>query len=309
MWVRKQFTAANSAILGTAMGLCALSRQWGIFLFPSVFLFFAFLWIRYPQWRNAIIITICICAALAVIISGWFYISLRSRYDTTIAFNRQSAGRFSLGNQPVEFYFGLSPGVLFSHPVRPNFPNQLIPVFYSELWGDYWCYFTIYARDIRTSEFVDGYTLNQIIQQGSIPDWLETNYATASSYLGRVNLISLYPSLMILASLASAARVLGRRSYVPWMAHPRGICAFLLLAIITTMIGYFWFLIMYPSIGKGDTIKATYVLHIFPFIAILVGILLEHVKTRSPFFYRLLLCGLCLTFVHNFFAMMTHYRL
>jgi len=291
------------------MGLCALSRQWGIFLFPSVFLLFAFQWVRFPQWRNAITRTTCICAALAVVIGGWFYLSLYSRYGTATAFNRQSAGRFSLGNQPVEFYFGLSPGALFSDPVRPNFPNQFIPIFYSELWGDYWCYFTIYARDTRTSEFVYGYTLDQIIKQGSIPDWLETNYETASSYLGRVNLISLFPSLVILVSLASAAKeVLRRRSYVPLMAHQRVIRAFLLLAMITTMTGYFWFLIMYPNIERGDTIKAIYVLQIFPFTAILAGILLEQVKTRSQLFYRLLLCWLCLTFVHNFFAMLTHYR-
>ena len=115
---------------------------------------------------------------------------------------------------------------------------------------------------------------------------------------------------MILVSLASAAKeVLRRRSDVLLVAHPRVICAFLLLTIITTMAGYFWFLIMYPNPGKGDTIKATYVLQIYPFIAILAGILLEYVKTRSQLFYRLGLCGLCLTFVHNFMAMLTHYRL
>jgi len=103
--------------------------------------------------------------------------------------------------------------------------------------------------------------------------------------------------------------VLRRRSYVSLMTHPRVICAFLLLAIVTTMAGYFWFQIMYPNLDKGDTAKATYVLQIFPFIAILAGALLEYIKTRSQLFYRLLLCGLCLTYMHNFFAMLTHYRL
>jgi hypothetical protein len=310
MSVKKQFTARNSIIVGIAMGLCALSRQWGILLFPAVFLLFAFQWFRFPQLRNAITATVCICAALTVVIAGWFYLSLYTRYGTAGAFNEQSAGRFSLGNQPVKFYFGLSPGSLFSKPVRPNIPNQFMPIFYSEIWGDYWCYFTIYAKDTRTSEFVYGFTLDQIIRQGSIPDWLETNYETASSYLGRVNLVSLFPSFVILVSMASAAiEVLRRRSYVSLMTHPRVICAFLLLAIVTTMAGYFWFQIMYPNLDKGDTAKATYVLQIFPFIAILAGALLEYIKTRSQLFYRLLLCGLCLTYMHNFFAMLTHYRL
>lgn len=310
MCIGKQFTMANITILGVSMGLCALSRQWGILLFPSVFLLFVFQWIRLPRWRYSITKTLSLCLILLTVISGWFYISLYSRYGSLTAFNREPAAQFSFSNQPLEFYVGLSPALLFKKPVRPSFPNQFLPIFYSELWGDYWGYFTIYGIDIRTSEFLNGYSLNQILSKSSYPFWLDTNYEAVSDYLGRVNLISTFPSVLALISLVKVViGILQRRCNNPLIASRRAIYAFLLLSIGTTMVGYFWFLIMYPSIGKGDTIKATYVLQIFPLIAIAVGEFIKYTKERSKFLYYLILGGLWFTLVHNFHTMLTKFSL
>jgi hypothetical protein len=112
------------------------------------------------------------------------------------------------------------------------------------MWGDYWGYFTVYGRDTRTAEFVDGQTLNQFFSNGSYPYWLETNYNTIGAYLGRVNLVSIFPSALALISLAIAAMGMLRRSINdPLIVHQREVSAFLLLAIITTIVGYFWFCI------------------------------------------------------------------
>ena len=51
LFIRKRFTSANAALLGIAMGLCALSRQWGLLLFPAVFLFMGWQWRYYRRWR------------------------------------------------------------------------------------------------------------------------------------------------------------------------------------------------------------------------------------------------------------------
>ena len=91
------------------------------------------------------------------------------------------------------------------------------------------------------------------------------------------------------------------------MPDQRVIRVFLLLAIGTTMAGYLWFLIMFPDIGKGDTIKATYVLQVFPLVAVTVGVVLEHIEEKSQLLYRLLLGMLSIVFLHNLSAMVTHY--
>ncbi len=303
---KKQFTTANGMILGVAMGLCALSRQWGILLFPSVFLILFVQWIRFPKFRYAIAKLICLCLVLIFAISGWFYITLRSTYGSSTAFNRNAAAHFSFNNQPREFYFGLSPELLFKKPIRPNFPNQFIPTFYSELWGDYWGYFVLTARDTRTSEYLPGMIFSRISSKSPRPYWLETNYDSIAVYLGRVNLVSIFPSVFAFVTLMVIIMGILQRRENTLVSGRKEICAFLLLAIGSTMAGYFWFLIMYPNFEKGDTIKAMYVLQIFPFLAILVGIFIESIKARSLFLYRLVLGGFCLTFAHNLNAMLTH---
>lgn len=308
MTIRKQYTLHNALILGVSMGLCALSRQWGILLFPAVFLILIIQWIHLPGKRSSIFRILSLCLLLIIIISAWFYLIMRFRFGSSIEFNRQPVNQFSFKNQPPDFYLGLSPSLLISKPVRPNFPNQFLPIFYSEVWGDYWGYFSIYGKDIRDSEFIGGYTFNEVLSKKSRPYWFETNYDSMSVYLGRVNLVALFPSAIALISLVfTLFEILRNHALSSDGTYLKYIYTFILLSIAVTMTGYFWFLIMYPRIGKGDTIKATYVLQVFPFLAVLVGSLLEYVEQKSPFVYRLILGGFCISLVHNLNAMVTHY--
>jgi hypothetical protein len=310
MSIKEQYTMANGTALGVTMGLGALSRQWGIFLFPPIFLFLVYKWFCLPRWRKPIAKILCLCSVLILAISGWFYISLNQRYGSITAFNRPSKTQFSFKNQSLKFYIGLSPELLFRNPVRPNFPNQFLPIFYSEIWGDYWGYFSIYGIDTRKPEFINGFTINQVLSEGRHPDWLETNYETFSAYLGRVNIISIFPSVLIPVSFVFAViAIIGKRGNGLITIQQKEIYSFLLLTIGIVIAGYFWFLIMYPNLGKGDTIKATYLLHIFPLIAILVGVFFEYIKKKSKCFFRMIICGLGLIFIHNILTIITHYQL
>jgi hypothetical protein len=306
--VRKQFTLANTAILGISMGLCALSRQWGILLLPAVFLFLALQWVRLSPWRTAIARAIGLSLVLTVATSGWFYLYLRARFGSIAAFNRDPAARFALSNQPLAFYVGLDLPTLFTMPVRPSFPNQLPSILYADVWGDYWGYFGVYGRDTRSGAFLDGPALYRVLSQDGHPDWLETNYESQGAYLGRVNVVALFPTAIAMVSLAMGIiELLRRRRDRALRTGTWDTYAFTLLAVVTAMAGYLWFLIMYPSLGKGDTIKASFVLHIFPYLGIMVGLWLERVRNRSRALYGLILGGLGLTFIHNVPAMVTHY--
>jgi len=308
MVVRKQFTLTNAAILGLFMGLSALSRQWAILLFPSILVLLGYHWIRLRPWRASIVKVTGLCFLLAAVVAGWFYVYLRVSHGSFTPFNRGPADKFSFANQPTEFYFGLSPKLLFEAPVRPSFTNEFIPTLYSEVWGDYWGYFSVSATDTRTSTHLNGRDLTDLLATGSRPTWLETNYYTIRGYLGRVNLVSLLPSALALISIGFVtAATLSKRGSLALISDQRAVYGFLLLAICTTMAGYIWFLIMFPRLDKGDTIKATYLLHLFPFVAIMVGFALKNVEERSQLLYRLIIGMLCVVCVHNAAAMVSHY--
>jgi hypothetical protein len=181
MFTTRRFALDTATMLGVALGLCALSRQWGVLLIPAVLLFLTVQWLRLPECRVAIVKVLFLSSLLALFIAGRFYVSLRLKYGSITKFHRDPAVRFSFGNQPPEFYFGLSPGLLFSAPVRPSFPNQFLPKFYSELWGDYWGYFAVYGLDTRAAEFISGSSLSQILSKEGRPSWLETNYDAMSA--------------------------------------------------------------------------------------------------------------------------------
>jgi len=307
--IKKQYTLANGVVLGVFMGLCALSRQWGFFLFPAIFLFFIYKWLRLPQLRKSIAKILCLCLVFIIAISGWFYISLQQRYGSITAFNREVRPQYAFNNQPWKFYFGVSPEVLFRNPIRPNFPNQFLPIFYSEMWGDYWGYFSIYGIDTRKPVFLDTYKVIQAFSVGHQPDWLETNYETFGAYLGRVNAISIFPTLLIPVSLIFTVNVILRRSFNgSYSVQQKELYSFILLSICTICAGYLGFLIMYPNLAHGDNIKAAYLLHVFPLIAILVGVFLEYVNKKSKYIFRAIIGGLGLVFIHNIFTIITHYR-
>ncbi len=169
MVARRQFTAVNAVVLGLSMGLCALSRQWGILLFPAVYLVLFLAWIRLRPHRASITKAILTSLMITVVLGGWFYVYLRYSQGSFTAFAREAATKFSFGNQPLEFYVGISRGSLFNNPVRPHFPNEFIPTFYSETWGDYWCYFSVSAIDTRTGAYLSGVPLANAVATGRYP--------------------------------------------------------------------------------------------------------------------------------------------
>ena len=76
--------------------------------------------------------------------------------------------------------------------------------------------------------------------------------------------------------------------------------------VVVSLVGYMWFVIRYPSPGKGDTIKAIYLLHIFPSLAILGAYLLAQIRKTNPYLSRLSLALLLAISIHNFPTFISH---
>ncbi len=79
-----------------------------------------------------------------------------------------------------------------------------------------------------------------------------------------------------------------------------------MLAVLVSLAGYAWFLIRYPH-PRGATIKATYILQVFPFAALLGADLLEWVRDRQRRAWSVLLFVLILVIGHNLPALVTHH--
>jgi len=291
---------------GLVFGAIMLSRQWGILILPAVFIYAFLIVFRDRERRSSHVRGFILSGLIAFLISGWFYFSLLDKFGTVTAFNREPAEQLSLKNKPASFYIGTGNGKLFTDPVRDSFDNQLIPILYTETWGDYWVFFLVYGRDLRSGKYLQNGLLPEALNEKGSEDWLETNRFEISPYLGRVNLISVIPSsLAIVGSIWGL--FCGLRNAFSSEKEANHLHILLISLIIpSTLLGYLWFLIQYPTLD-GDTIKATYVLQIFPFIGILLGIFGHHLSRKKPWFYPVFLALILLASIHNFPAMLTNF--
>ncbi|MEW6736130.1 MAG: hypothetical protein AB1489_32855, partial [Acidobacteriota bacterium] len=284
LFVRREFRTIDTLALGGWLGLMILSRQWGFFFFPAVVIYIVILTLKEKPYSLSLLKMAVVSFIIAAVVGGWFYLVLQVKYGSLTAFNRTPIP-FSFTNQPKDFYFGLGLDEVFDNPVRPAFPNQFIPTFYSETWGDYWGYFTITKLELFGKE------------------------PQRRSYLGRVNLVSLPASAILLAGFMLGSIYLFILVFTQFNRAHTQINGLALFPIIITisLIGYFWFQIRFPHIVDGETIKATYMLHIFPFLAMLGGELIERAREKNSYFYVLLLILLGLTILHNISVMLSRF--
>ena len=126
-----------------------------------------------------------------------------------------------------------------------------------------------------------------------------TNLFTRAPYLGRTNLLALFPTALCLIALASALRALpllaGEDSSAASTLGP-----LLALAILLTLVGYFLLLLSFPLVfARGTTIKAIYLLPVFPLFAVLGADLLARLREKRPRIFRAASACLVILLVHN----------
>jgi hypothetical protein len=212
-----------------------------------------------------------------------------------------------LSNRPPSF-FALGDSTLFTDPVRPSFKGQFAPVLYADTWGDYYGYFLLYAYDARgAGRFIPPSDWEGLLDRDSQPPWLVTNRFSRSPYLGRVNALSLLPTGLalggLLLGLGCVPRMAGREEGA--VAGVRAL-ALLALVVAVSLIGYVLALLTVPASeipgspqSMGTTIKASYVLQVFPLLALLAAEAGVRVRERSPAAFRVLVLALAAIALHN----------
>ncbi len=255
---------------GLVIACIALSRQWGFLLFiPLIILFF------YKSQKRQYLIFWSLSAVIGALLSGWFYIGLYVKYGSFAAFNMESKG-FSFANQDLTFYIPSSAQLryLFSKPIRPNLDNQFISILYSDLWGDYWGYFTFTSRFLNIGR-----------DQSSIGD-----------YLARVNITSMITSIILI--------IFCYFSYKKYKSTL--LVKYINLAFITSIFGYLLFAIAYPN-STGDTIKSTYIIQAFHLIVFLASIYFNDLKKTNKQIFNSILLIFVIIYFHNFQSYLSHF--
>tara|TARA_B100001287_G_C22656114_1_gene517802 strand:+ start:353 stop:1717 length:1365 start_codon:yes stop_codon:yes gene_type:complete len=268
-----KYTKNDIFLFGLLIGLMALSRQWAFLLMPAYFII-----IKYIN-RNSIQLYLKFISSAFIfgfIISSWFYFTLFFEYGSFTAFNMEPK-KFNLMNQPSNFYlpFNSEASMVFSKPIRPSFSNQLIPILYSDLWGDYWGYFVFTSRDLVLGR-------SQMI---------------IGDYLARVNIVSLIPTFVMIIGLGNYRKLKGSKTF-----H-----GYILLSALITFLGYMWFLVTYPSLPTGDTIKSTYIIQLFHLIAIISASYLEDLEKSNLKRYIVFISSLAFCYFYNFSAYLSHF--
>src|SRR5262249_28664332 len=287
--------------LGLVLGFAILARQQGFFVILAIVLYAAArAWTSAPA-RARIIRDVAVALFAAAVVGGWFYAGQKLRYGSALAYAKAPAA-FSLASQPREFYLGLGGRDLFLDPVRPAFRNQLLPIFYSETWGDYQGYFLVAGRDARDGSLLSGPDFDALVPAKRHKRWLRTNRFEKAAYLGRVNLLALVPSALFVAGTVAALVALARglrRGAVDALALP-------LLVVVVSFGAFVFLLLLYPSVS-GNMIKATYLLPAFPMLALLGAACADGLSLRRPRIHALLLAALALVAPHGAGAYVTAY--
>ncbi len=265
---------------GFIIGLLALSRQWAFLLFPAYFLLYFFI---KKEHRLKYFKFLTYTFLIGFLISSWFYINLFVEYGSFTKFNQEPIP-FRFNNQPLSFYLpiGNEVSMVFTKPIRPYFKNQFLPILYSDLWGDYWGYFTFTSRNLEFGR-------NQMI---------------IGDYLARVNILSIFPTIMLIIGFKNSftSRKVKEKIFTDYFN------LYLVMATLVTIFGYLWFLISFPQ-AEGDTNKATYIIHLFHLLGLMTVLKLEDIKNKNYRYYSATIMVLLIIFLHNLSAMMSHFPL
>jgi hypothetical protein len=289
--------------LGVILGLLILAKQWGWFVFIAIGLLMIDMALRRTGHRAQVLGTAFLVFLIALTVGGWFYVYLEQRFGSPMAFNIPQAPGFSLANRPREFYLGSGFSQLFTDPVRESFSQStelFLPIFYSDVWGDYWCYWVVYGQDRRSGESISGKSIINSLGQ----EYLATNRNTVGPYLGFVNLVSAIPTGVyaagVLLGMLSLSRHMTRRRND---GQRRTALALITGAVVVSLVGYLVLLIRYPLLG----VKGSYMLQVFPLAAILAGDVLCELRDHAPRAYVGVQIVLALSAAHNAPLFFTRY--
>ncbi|MFQ3577889.1 MAG: hypothetical protein SNJ52_02625 [Verrucomicrobiia bacterium] len=250
---------SHFAWFGIFTGAMVLTRQWGAFLLPAfgVAFLLSCWWYpeRWPRLLQGLVISVGLCLGIA----GWYYALMTIMHGTLLAFN-SVLRPFSFSNWEPGFFWDVFPPGLFIAPVKNMLENRFFALLHAEIWGDYWgmWLFDCIPGKLTSEGYFDTAASVVPYLRVSIPLALGGTLLLAVGVLG-VFFTNLY-------SLSRTSAFSDRVATLP----P--------LVVLFTVGFYFVFVVCYTN---TSSIRATYILQIFPFAAFCLGYFLWRIRGRS----------------------------
>ncbi len=307
VFLKGQRSVGHILALGMGLGLSILARQWGLFFFPAVVIFALWTSMREKGAAWHALGTVAVTLLVSLLVGGWFYILIFRQYGTLTAFDR-APQELSPASAGALLSLDASSAKVFSDPVRPSLQGRLFPILYADTWGDYWGYFLVYARNVKTGDFEDGIFFQKLTIPAQVPPNISTDRFEINRYLGALNMLDLIPTAILVCGLIYGLIVLVR--FLGSRAKNDADRAIALLAMMggASMLGFLWFILRYQSPAQaGDLIKATYLLQALPTMAFLAASLVDRLWDRRPGIWRAVAVILCFVFLVEIPAFITHY--
>ncbi|MEO1440700.1 MAG: hypothetical protein AAFV33_09855, partial [Chloroflexota bacterium] len=275
----------DGLILGISFGLLVISRQWGVIAAAGISVWALVAIVFRGRAGLPLLRTGLVGYAVATVTGGWFYAFTQVRLGSATAFNRapEEAAHF-FARKPLDFYIGMGSGTLFEMPFRSARIAQILPILYTDLWGDYWGHFHLPGADFSV--------------------WSAAPPPQPIAYMARVNAVSLFATGVLLLGLVWGCTELYR--WLRWRDESAAPFALMQTVILVSLAGYLWFLIGYPH-SVGDTIKAAYILQVYPLLAAVWGAFLLRLRHWNGWLYGGVCLLLVFTALHNLPMVFTQY--
>lgn len=242
---------------GLLLGLANLTRNWAFAEAAAILAVCLVAWLRHrtPAILRFLIAYTVVFAVLSV---PW-YAHQTVDYGSPFAFAKPGGSAVWLRAVPPGFFTTLDLRDVFTDPYQPTYRNELLPVLYTDWWGDYTRYFHVPLANLNKPARLPSRYRDPLVTQ---------------SIVGTV------PTLLAIAGALGLAVEAVRR-------HRRPV-AIVLAAAALVALAFLWFLIRDPKLD-GDNIKSLYILDLVPAVALSTAWALDVVRRHSN---RLLFAGL-----------------
>lgn len=271
-------------VLSLLTSIVMLIRISGIIIFGAVILGLIGQLVLRQISLKRFLVFLAIFLAITISVTGWFYYGRRNE-------GIYQAGRIYKQNvpiwnrQPLDFYTYVPFKLMMTYPIRLTQPlNHLIPLYYSDFWGDWWNYF---------SQRRYGITLDQLLDSRHITS------PPRVANLALQNQVNIpLTLLMMLGMLYLFWRIIkgSKKRNLTWLTE-----SIFAVTFVVTWFGFMLMQVKYPN-WKSDAVKPSYMLYLIPvFLYAATCFLWKVVRKKKYIFIPLIIWLFCSSLVNLYF--------